>query len=45
MVISPEFRMGQHRDDNHREDVPHFTITVDEHASSTSLSSIDGDFG
>ena len=24
MVISPEFHMGQHRDDNHREDAPHF---------------------
>ena len=23
-VISPEFGMGQHRDDNHQEDAPHF---------------------
>ena len=26
MVIWPEFRMGQHRDDDHREYAPHFTI-------------------
>ena len=25
MVISFEFRMGQYRDDDHREDAPHFT--------------------
>ena len=24
MVISSEFRMGQYRDDDHREDAPHF---------------------
>ena len=24
MVISSEFRMEQHRDDDHQEDVPHF---------------------
>ena len=24
MVISFEFRMGQYRDDDHREDAPHF---------------------
>ena len=24
MVISSEFRMGKYRDDDHREDVPHF---------------------
>ena len=26
MVISSEFRMEQNRDDDHREDAPHFTI-------------------
>ena len=26
MVISSEFRMGQYRDDDHREDAPHLTI-------------------
>ena len=29
MVISPEFRMRQHRDEDHKEDAPHFTITKD----------------
>ena len=24
MVITPEFHMGQYRDDDHREDAPHF---------------------
>ena len=27
MFISPEFRMGQYRDDNHREDAPRFMRT------------------
>ena len=27
MVIPSEFRIWQHRDDAHREDAPHFTIT------------------
>ena len=30
MVISPEFRMGQYRDDDHREDAPHFISTLNE---------------
>ena len=25
MVISPDFRVGQHRDNDHQEDAPHFT--------------------
>ena len=29
MVISPEFRMRQHRDEDHQEDAPHFTIPKD----------------
>ena len=28
MVISSEFRIGQNRDDDHREDEPHFTSGV-----------------
>ena len=28
MVISSEFRMGQYRDDDHREDAPHFTYSL-----------------
>ena len=27
MAISSEFRMGQYRDDDHREDAPHFNIS------------------
>ena len=26
MVISSEFRLRQNRDDDHREDAPHFTV-------------------
>ena len=26
MVISSEFRIGQYKDDDHREDAPHFDI-------------------
>ena len=26
MIISSEFRMGQYRDDDHREDAPHFIL-------------------
>ena len=29
MVISPEFRMRQHRDEYHQEDALHFTIPKD----------------
>ena len=29
VVISSEFRMEQYRDDDHREDAPHFTLTVE----------------
>ena len=28
MVISSEFRMGQYRDDDHREDASHFSIRL-----------------
>ena len=28
MVISSDFRMGQHRDDDHQKDAPHFTNTL-----------------
>ena len=38
MVIWSEFRMEQNRDDDHREDAPHFTILKDsesEHDSET----------
>ena len=27
MVISSDFRMGEHRDDDHEEDAPYFTIS------------------
>ena len=30
MVISSDFRMGKHRDDDHEEDAPYFT-TIQEH--------------
>ena len=29
MVIWSEFRMGQHREDDHRENVPHFIIYLE----------------
>ena len=28
MVISSDFRMGQHRDDDHQEDAPHFNLKI-----------------
>ena len=28
MVISSDFRMGQHRDDDHQNDAPHFNLKI-----------------
>ena len=37
MVISSDLRMGQHRDDDHQEDAPHFTLNSIELKSSNFL--------
>ena len=36
MVIWSEFRMGQYRDDDHREDAPHFRSRVKDRDQSIS---------
>ena len=28
MIIGPEFRIGQYKDDDHLEDITHFSFTI-----------------